>query len=211
MFKSKYSENNQYFGHEIITGLEKIIRSASSENCKAIDIGCGQGRDALYLARRGIKVTAFDLEAIAVEQLREIAERDALPLTALCQDIRTAELPPDFYDIGIARTIFDHLNKVDVPIAVKKLKATVRKDGHVFITVFTEEDPGYHCKPGIMSECSASIKHYFEKGELREYFADWKIIFYSEHVKNDLTHGPPHKHGVAKLIAKKGTSHPCKL
>jgi SAM-dependent methyltransferase len=42
---------------------------------RALDLACGQGHAAVWLARRGLTVTGFDVSAVAVEQARELARR----------------------------------------------------------------------------------------------------------------------------------------
>ena len=47
------------------------------------------------------------------------------------------------------------------------------------------------------------FKHYFSKNELRDYFKEFDILYYNEYIKPDNSHGKPHVHGKAKLIARK--------
>ena len=57
----------------------------------ALDLACGEGRNAIWLARRGWRVTALDFSAVAVERGRRSA--DDLPITWLVGDVLTAPLP----------------------------------------------------------------------------------------------------------------------
>ena len=41
-----------------------------------MDIGCGEGKDAVFLARNGYKVTAFDIAESGLAKGRELAERN---------------------------------------------------------------------------------------------------------------------------------------
>jgi SAM-dependent methyltransferase len=66
----------------------------------ALDLGCGSGGDALWLARRGWQVTAVDLAATAVESLRHRAA--GLPVTALRIDLSTA-FPEGAFDLVSAQ------------------------------------------------------------------------------------------------------------
>ena len=79
----------------------------------------------------------------------------------------------------------------------------MKPGGYVYILVFTEDDPGFKKDIENASECSLFIKHYFKKGELRNFFSDFEILEYSEYIKKDTTHGPIHYHGKAKLFARK--------
>lgn len=67
----------------------------------ALDVACGRGRNALWLAARGLKTLAVDLDADAVRAVNEQAERRDLPLRAERVDIEDGRIPfePAAYDV----------------------------------------------------------------------------------------------------------------
>ncbi|WP_231157899.1 cyclopropane-fatty-acyl-phospholipid synthase family protein [Streptomyces sp. CNZ748] len=69
----------------------------------ALDLGCGSGGDALWLARRGWRVTAADISAVAVERLTALARSLGLHdrVTAVRLDLR-ASFPPGAFDLVTA-------------------------------------------------------------------------------------------------------------
>src|SRR6185295_8907911 len=56
----------------------------------ALDVASGSGRNALWLAARGLETLALDRNAIAVEGIREAAAQRALPLRAEVLDLESA-------------------------------------------------------------------------------------------------------------------------
>ncbi|ARQ69149.1 SAM-dependent methyltransferase [Streptomyces marincola] len=66
----------------------------------ALDLGCGGGGDALWLARLGWRVTAADISAVAVERLAGLARSHGLGdrVTAVRADLRTS-FPPGAFDL----------------------------------------------------------------------------------------------------------------
>jgi SAM-dependent methyltransferase len=58
---------------------------------RALDLACGEGRNAIWLARQGWQVTAIDFSGIAVERGRRLA--CDLPVTWQVGDVLTADLP----------------------------------------------------------------------------------------------------------------------
>ena len=52
-----------------------LAEVASLAPGRALDVGCGEGADAIWLARRGWMVTAIDISDVAVSRAREAAER----------------------------------------------------------------------------------------------------------------------------------------
>jgi tellurite methyltransferase len=53
----------------------------------AIDVACGRGRNALWLAARGFNTLAVDRDATAIAELRDAAEQSRLPLRAEVKDL----------------------------------------------------------------------------------------------------------------------------
>ncbi|QUQ65347.1 class I SAM-dependent methyltransferase [Kutzneria sp. CA-103260] len=67
-----------------------------------LDLGCGAGGDALWLAGQGWRVTAVDISASAVRSLRRQAHRVGVPVTALCVDL-AEDFPAGTFDLVSAQ------------------------------------------------------------------------------------------------------------
>ncbi|MFG0252445.1 MAG: class I SAM-dependent methyltransferase, partial [Phycisphaerales bacterium JB038] len=78
-------------GHRIVSGRP------------VLDLGSGQGRHALTLARAGYEVHALDPSAVAVTTLAQLAEREGLPIR--CLQCRFQEFPGD-HDAYAAVLVF---------------------------------------------------------------------------------------------------------
>lgn len=59
----------------------------------AVDLACGEGRNALWLAARGWRVTAIDFSEVAVERGRRLAEQAGVRVSWRAEDVLTADLP----------------------------------------------------------------------------------------------------------------------
>lgn len=80
-----------------------------SHRGKLLDVGCGQGRDAIALARLGYEVTGIDHSAVGIEQMNKIAIIEGLPLTGVVSDIyEYADFPQ--YDFILLDSLF-HFGK----------------------------------------------------------------------------------------------------
>jgi SAM-dependent methyltransferase len=66
---------------------------------RALDVGCGEGADAIWLARRGWTVTAIDISDLAVRRAREAAEQAGAAVEWICGDARQTPLPPRSFDL----------------------------------------------------------------------------------------------------------------
>ncbi|MEJ8280782.1 class I SAM-dependent methyltransferase [Pseudonocardia spirodelae] len=76
---------------------------------RALDVGCGEGGDAVWLAGRGWRVDAVDVSAVALDRARGAAEAAGVAerITLRAADLRTDPPPPSSYDLVSAQ--FLHL------------------------------------------------------------------------------------------------------
>ncbi|MEG3630740.1 class I SAM-dependent methyltransferase [Streptomyces poriticola] len=70
----------------------------------ALDLGCGDGGDALWLARLGWRVTAVDISAVAIERLAALARSHGLgeQVTTHRADVAHTSFPPGGFDLVCA-------------------------------------------------------------------------------------------------------------
>jgi cyclopropane fatty-acyl-phospholipid synthase-like methyltransferase len=54
-----------------------------------LDVGCGQGRDALFIAIKGHRVVGMDISANGIRDLKDVASRENLPIEGIVADILT--------------------------------------------------------------------------------------------------------------------------
>jgi len=76
--------------------VEHIDLLSTAPDKTALDVACGKGRNALYLARKGFTVTGLDRDAAGLADARAEAEARKLSLTLREQDLEAAgaTLPP---------------------------------------------------------------------------------------------------------------------
>lgn len=66
---------------------------------RALDLACGEGRNALWLAERGWEVTAVDYAEVALAKARRIAERRGVAATLVHADVTAWEPPARAFDL----------------------------------------------------------------------------------------------------------------
>lgn len=81
------------------------------ERGSALDFGCGQGMDALFLAAAGYDVTGLDLSKVGIEQMMAEAERRGLTIKGIASDFYAWEFD-QAYDLILFNSIF-HFEKND--------------------------------------------------------------------------------------------------
>jgi SAM-dependent methyltransferase len=151
---------------------------------KALDVACGQGRNALYLAEQGMSVTAVDLSGEALEQLRGEAAERKLDIRTLRLDLEAdPRLPDGDFDLV---TVFFYLHRPLLPL----LRNAVRPGGVAVLRTFSSAGP-FPGGPG-------NPDFVLRPGELLEEFADWEILLHEEGIE------PSRKGGsVAGIVARR--------
>src|SRR6476469_237173 len=66
---------------------------------RALDVGCGEGADAIWLARHGWTVTAIDISDVAISRAREVAERAGDAVDWVCGDALQTPFPARSFDL----------------------------------------------------------------------------------------------------------------
>jgi SAM-dependent methyltransferase len=74
-------------------------RCRELEPGRALDLACGEGRNALWLAARGWQVTGIDFSTVAIARARAAAHDNELTLALVCDDILTVEIADGAFDL----------------------------------------------------------------------------------------------------------------
>jgi SAM-dependent methyltransferase len=67
--------------------LQRVLAEEKIRPCRAVELGCGTGTNALWLARQGFDVTAVDISPLAVERARERASAAGVAVRFLVADV----------------------------------------------------------------------------------------------------------------------------
>lgn len=159
---------------------------------KILDLGAGEGGDAIYLAKKGFEVTAVDISGAALKKLSKWAKKENVAVNVEVADLEDYQIR-ESYDGIISFAAIHFLPKDRIENLIKNMKEKTNKGGINIILVFREGD----------SSQGKFRMYYFKDGELKEYYKDWKVILYKEYENLDTAHGKPHTHKIALIIAEK--------
>lgn len=110
--------------------------NSHTEIKSAIEFGCGEGRNAIYMAKQGIKVTAYDLCAVAIENAKNIMTDVGIHVNFVCKDVIKSNITDkvDFvYDSGM----FHHLAPHRRITYIELLKKVLKPNGYFGLTCFS--------------------------------------------------------------------------
>ena len=145
---------------------------------RALDLACGTGRNAIWLAEHGWQVTAVDGSAAAIETLHK-----------QCPAVDTHVADLEKHEFPIAEESWDLI--VVCYYLQRDLFEPVKrgvKSGGVALVIVHLVEPGHE-------QSQFSLQH----GELAKYFEGWEILHRYEGKPSD----PEHKRAVAEIVARK--------
>lgn len=159
---------------------------ASLKPGRALDIACGVGRHAIFLAEHGWHVTAVDSSRVGIEILQQRAREAGLTVEARVVDLESGEfhIEPGTYDLVC---VFYYLQR-DL---FSPIRVGVKRGGTVVAAI--------HLNDGREDAKPANPAFLLEPGELKQLFADWEITYYREGESDE----GGHHHDTAYLIACK--------
>ena len=161
-FPKKYNSNPVH--SEVLEAMESLSPG------KALDLGCGQGRNALFLAQHGFEVTAVDQNELALEILQSIVEQEDLEMTVGLYDINSANLKQS-YDLIVSTVVLMFLQADRIPAIIRNMQDQTNPGGYNLIVcaMDTEDYP-----------CQVPFSFTFKEGELADYYKDWELVKYNE-------------------------------
>jgi len=104
---------------------------------RVLDVGCGEGGDAIWLARSGWTVTAIDISEVALGRAREAAELASASVEWICGDVLQMAFPAGSFDLVSMQ--YPALPKAAGEAAVRGLLDAVRPGG-LLLAVYHDLD-----------------------------------------------------------------------
>lgn len=97
----------------------------------ALDLGCGEGRNAIWLAEQGWQVTAVDFSPVALERAARLAGERGVGVDFQCRDLRTWSPPGAAFDL--VAIIYLHLPSDDLQRVHARAARAVAPGGSLLI------------------------------------------------------------------------------
>ena len=196
-YEKWYEGDEYYWGVDPGDFLDELISLLPpSGDTKVLDIGCGEGKDAVYMAQKGYNVSAFDLTENGIRKTIRLASDKGVKINAYVDDINTFETNEQFdiiYSTGTVQYLFDENKKA----FFDKLERITKPNGVVYINVFVEKS-FLELPPDWDKE-----EKMWKSGELFTYFMDWKFERIDEIIFEDNSGGVPHFHCMDTIICRK--------
>jgi tellurite methyltransferase len=221
-FDDVYKSSDHYFGDS----PERILVQYADridDTRPALDIGTGQGRNAFFLAKRGIEVDAIDPSEEAVGATAAVAGSLNLPVLATRVEFDRFDPSRD----GVAGARFDSYGVICLfgliqllkPVSIQSLtKKVLEWSGDstlLFVTAFTSNDPSF---PGVSNQWKrigglsfagpgGAVKTYLEPGQAPRLFAGFNVLYHWEGLGPEHRHGdgPLQRHAMVEMVLERKT------
>ncbi|MEO0436190.1 MAG: tellurite resistance methyltransferase TehB [Pseudomonadota bacterium] len=179
--------------HSEVSEILQYIHSGS-----ALDLGCGRGRNSVFLRRHGFTVTSVDKSAASLAVLQETIAEEAeySDIRASIYDAEKAAIEND-YDLIVCTVVLQFLQADSVREVVRNMQRQTKFGGInlVVAPISTVEHP-----------CPIEFPFTLEEGQLRDWYADWELCKYNENFgefhRND-ENGNRLRAKFATLVARK--------
>lgn len=140
---------------------------------KTLDLGCGSGRNSLYLNQKGFDVTAWDKNQMSISNLNKIIAAEGLKnIITDVVDLNTLAFDGE-YDFILSTVVMMFLERDTIPRLIANMQRCTKPGGYSLIVAAmdTEDFP-----------CTVGFPFAFAEGELRNYYAGWELLKYNEDV-----------------------------
>lgn len=162
---------------------------------RALDLGAGEGADAIRLAKLGYDVDAFEVSAVACEKAERFARAEGVRMNVRCEPIETASLEGT-YDVVLMNGCLHYVrDKNDV---LTRVTAASAADAIHAVAVFSTATPiptEHAVIPAFPDE---------EGGTVEQFYSGWQALLHS-YERDCAEHShpgfAPHAHSHIKLIA----------
>lgn len=209
-FEGLYAETSCRWGFKPDFVLAHFLELFPRGN--VLDLGMGEGRNAIFLAEKGFAVEGVDLSKTVVERCIKLATERKVFVDAHVGDLRDFKISEAKYSLIVAAgASLNFLKKDEIKEIVKRMKKGVQKGGFIFVSVVSTDDPS--CKKLQVQQVPeekntfyvsriGSHVHYFTFSEVKKLFKDMQTILHLKGLELDF-HNTPHYHDIIYYLGKK--------
>ncbi|QPK62395.1 class I SAM-dependent methyltransferase [Methylomonas sp. LL1] len=167
-----------YSGHQPEFNVADVLsnnRHLLPNHGAALDLACGSGGNALFLAEHGLHVDALDISPVALACLQDQAGQRQLSVTTRQGFITPDSLDQDHYDVIVISRFLDRS-------LCNAIMSALKSEGLLFYQTFTRDKLDQHGP--------SNPDYLLERNELLDLFSPLTLVYYQENAGiGDLRHG----------------------
>lgn len=200
MWDERYSEPGYAFGDQPNNFLAEQAGALNQGNC--LCIAEGQGRNAVFLAERGLDVTAMDMSAVGLERARELAAARGVQIHTEVGDLADYDFGQERWDNIVS--IFVHMVPAMRRDVHRRVAAALKPGGLVLLEAYTPGNLEIADRRG--GPGAGMPERFMTLAGLEEDFAGLDFLVARE-VRREVNEGTYHQgeSAVVQLLARKPT------
>jgi ubiquinone/menaquinone biosynthesis C-methylase UbiE len=146
------------------------VRIGELNGGKVLDVGCGTGENALYLAGNGFSVTGVDLTSGAIASARAKAAEKKLKVDFRTGNALSLDFKGSAFDNVIDSGLFHTFSDDDRPVYAREIARVLAPKGKYFMLCFSEKEPTNWGGPRRVTrkEIEATFSSFFKINYIRD-------------------------------------------
>ena len=175
------------------SSLARDIARRLPSRARVLDLGCGEGRDSVFLAECGHAVVGLELSIDGLRKAARLAAYRGVLASWVCAALPSLPLRGRF-DLVFSCGSIHYVASADRPRLFQELRALTRPGGYHAHVVFTRRR--------VYREKGETV-HYFAPRELGDAYRDWTVLRHEQGLIRCAQDGVPHTHSVETLLVRR--------
>jgi cyclopropane fatty-acyl-phospholipid synthase-like methyltransferase len=171
--------------------LVNLVQRGKIRPCKAIDLGCGAGNYAIYLAGQGFDVTGVDSSKTAIQIATENAHKQGIKCRFIVADlIGDLQEVKETFDFAYDWELLHHIFPEDRETYVQHVHSILNPGGSYLSVSFSETDPQFGGSGKYRSTPIGTTLYFSSESELQGLFSPYFVIRNLKTIKVSGKYGP---------------------
>jgi len=152
----------------------ELVQAGELNQGRVLDVGCGTGENALYLAERGFSVIGVDLSTRAIDAAKTKGSERKLKVDFRLANALSLDFKNAYFDNAIDSGLFHTFNDNDRVVFAREIARVLKIDGRYFMLCFSDKEPTSWGGPRRVSreEIEATFSPLFNVDYIKDaYFA----------------------------------------
>lgn len=195
-----YSETEGFWGSRpahYVQQAAQYLEKKKSVRC--LDLGCGPGKNAVFLSKQGFQVEAMDSSYYAIVQAKSLSDQIKWKI----KDVRKWHAEGQVYDLIVMTGLLHCYSSVkEIEFTVSEAQKATLQGGYHVIAVFNDEEQDLSGHPASFNPILLPHDFYLNLYKDWEILASSNSILHDEHPNNNIKH----KHSITRILARKRVS-----
>lgn len=186
----------RFWPSRVASALEALANDADLRHLRVLDLGCGEGTNAAWLAGRGCEVTAVEISQAALDHaIRLWPDADVEWVLA---DSTEIELGVDEFDLIVAYGLLHCLTVVAIPALVQRMQAATKPGGWNVLATFNDRSQDLSGHPGFRPTLNPHA-YYLSLYDHWTLVSATDLDLHESHPHNNI----PHSHSLTRIVARR--------